>query len=139
MKNFEDEYYLLIDTPFQETFLELVGIKGAGDRFYESDKLDLGDGPIFFGQAFKEDMPFKLGDVQMDAGHPIVSKEIADAIDQYNIDGFQLFPSIIVGDDGEWHEDFYYFNVYEELDCLDFKRSEISKYDPNRIVGRATA
>ncbi|MGF1743318.1 hypothetical protein L4C34_20190 [Vibrio profundum] len=130
MKNFEDEYYLLIDTPSRESFLELVGIKGAGARFYETDQLDYGDGPIFLANAFKEDMPFTLSNVQMDAGKPVVSKEIASAIEDYNIDGFQLFPAIIVGDDGEWHEDFYYCNVYDTLDCLDFEKSEVPYFKP---------
>ena len=136
MNKFEDEYYFLIDTPFRESFLELVGIKGAGDRFYETDQLDYGDGPVFFGQAFKEDMPFKLGSVQMDGGAPIVSKDIAEVIDQYTIAGFQLFPSIIVDDNGEWHEDFYYFNSYGRLDCVDFKKSEIPRYNPNARLGQ---
>ncbi|MGF1743065.1 hypothetical protein L4C34_18765 [Vibrio profundum] len=136
MSTFENEYYLLIDTPFRESFLELVGIKGAGARFYETDQLDYGDGPVFFGQAFKEDMPFKLSNVQMDGGAPIVSKEIAEVIGQYNIEGFQLFPSIIVGDDGEWHEDFYYFNSYKRLDCVDFKNSEVEDYDPDSLIGQ---
>ncbi|MGF1743316.1 hypothetical protein L4C34_20180 [Vibrio profundum] len=135
MNTFEDEYYFLIDTPFRKSFLELVGIKGAGDRFYEWAQLDYGDGPLFFGQAFKEAMPFKLSNVQMDGGVPVVCKKIAEVIDQYNIDGFQLFPSIIVDDNGEWHEDFYYFNCYEELDCVDFKKSEVEDYEPDSLMG----
>ncbi|MGF1743057.1 hypothetical protein L4C34_18725, partial [Vibrio profundum] len=136
MNTFEDEYYLLIDTPFRENFLELVGIKGAGARFYETDQLDYGDGPIFFGQVFKEDMPFKLSNVQMDSGNPVVSKEIADVIAKYNIDGFQLFPAIIVDENDKWYEDFYYFNVYERLDCVDFENSEVDDYDPDSIIGQ---
>ncbi|MGF1742805.1 hypothetical protein L4C34_17345 [Vibrio profundum] len=67
----------------------------------------------------------------MDSLFPVVSKDIAQELEGYAIDGFQLFPSIIVGDDGTWHEDFYFFNIYERLDCIDFEKSQIRNYKPD--------
>ncbi|MGF1743061.1 hypothetical protein L4C34_18745 [Vibrio profundum] len=135
MKSLEEQYYILLDKPNRESFLELKGIKGAGSRHYTFKKLDYGDGPLFFENALKGNMPFYLSNVQMDGGIPVVSKDIAKEIERYNIEGFQLFPSIIISDDGQWHEDFYYFNLYKKVDCVDFFKSEVLGYDPNEMLG----
>ncbi|MGF1742807.1 hypothetical protein L4C34_17355, partial [Vibrio profundum] len=46
------------------------------------------------------------------------------------------FPAIIVDENDKWYEDFYYFNVYERLDCVDFENSEVDDYDPDSIIGQ---
>ena len=42
-----------------------------------------------------------------------------------------MFPAVLIGDDEKWHEDFFFFNAYENLDCIDFERSEILDYFPD--------
>ncbi|MCG9597696.1 hypothetical protein L1D15_13300 [Vibrio sp. Isolate25] len=130
MNNYNDVYYLLKGVPFQEKFLELKASKNTGRRNHTFEKLDYGDGPAFFDNAYKGEVPFHLSDAQLDGIYPVVSEKIASVIKHFNIDGFQLFPAVIVDDDGEWHEEFYFFNFYRSLDCVDFQNSVVRNYSP---------
>ncbi|MGF1742806.1 hypothetical protein L4C34_17350 [Vibrio profundum] len=135
MEKLENQYYMLLRNPNQTPFLALRGTKDAGQRRYKIRQLEYDDGPVFFENALKGEMPFYIGNAQMDGIFPVVSEEIAEEIGQLKIDGFQLFPAVIVGDDDQWHEAFYFFNCYRKLDCVDFSSSLVRNYDPNDIVG----
>ncbi|MCE9783951.1 hypothetical protein LZ637_11175 [Shewanella algae] len=37
---------------------------------------------------------------------------------------------MIIDDDDHWHEDFYFFNFYRDIDCVDFQKSTVSNYSP---------
>lgn len=131
MSNYEEEYFILISTPFRRQFLDLRATLETGRRHHTYEQLDYGDGPIFFENSYKGEVPFYLANAQMDAIYPVVSKDIAEVLNKYQIDGFQLFPSVIIDDDGEWHEEFYFFNLYKPLDCVDFEHSVVRSYKPN--------
>ncbi|WP_425628067.1 imm11 family protein [Vibrio neptunius] len=131
MNNYEDIYYIAKTVAFQENFLELQATKNTGVRNHTYKKLDFGDGPVFFENGFKGLVPFNLTDGQFDGLYPVVSLKVASVIRYHNIDGFQLFPAVIIGDDGKWHKDFYFFNFYSPLDCVDFENSDVREYKPN--------
>ena len=132
MTNYSDTYYLLKGVPFQEKFLELRATRDTGRRNHTFEKLDYGDGPTFFDNAFKGEVPFHLSDAQLDGIYPVVSEKIASVVKDFDIDGFQLFPAVIVGDNGEWHEEFYFFNFYHSLDCVDFQKSKVRNYSSTK-------
>ncbi|MFM2593531.1 DUF1629 domain-containing protein [Vibrio harveyi] len=131
MKNYEQEYYLLKRVPFREKFLSLRATLDTGRRNHTYERLDYGDGPVFFENGYKGEIPFYLTNVQMDSIYPVVSEDIAGVVNQYKTHGLQLFPAVIIGDDGKWHEEFYFFNFYDALDCVDFENSDVDEYEPN--------
>ena len=61
----------------------------------------------------------------------IVDENIKEDLDQYDINGFQLYPAVVVDDNGNYHEDYWFFNIYQHLDALDVNLSEIGNYNPN--------
>ncbi|MCG9597695.1 hypothetical protein L1D15_13295 [Vibrio sp. Isolate25] len=130
MSNYEQQYYKVFEVPFRETYLHLKASQDTGRRRYSFTKLDFGDGPIFFTNADKGEMPFIVSDFLLHGFFPVVSKKIAEMITPYDINGFQLFPAVLIGDDEKWHEDFFFFNAYGNLDCIDFDSSEILDYSP---------
>ena len=130
MNNYEEQYYKVFEIPYRDTFLHLKASLDTGRRRYTFTKLDFGDGPIFFSNADKGEMPFIVSDFILHSFFPVVSKKIAEKLVPFDINGFQLFPAVLIGDDDEWYEDFFFFNVYESLDCIDFERSEILVYSP---------
>ena len=131
MKNYEEQYYRVFEVPFRDTYLHLKASLDTGRRRYSFTKLDFDDGPIFFTNAEKGDMPFIVSDFNLHSFFPVVSKEIADKLLPLNINGFQLFPAVLIGDDEEWHEDFFFFNAYEKLDFIDFENSNIRDFEPD--------
>ena len=132
MKSYEEQYFQVFNTPFQDDNFFLKASLETGRRRYSFTKLDFGDGSITFENADKGDVPFEISNFYLHGLFPIVSKEIADVIKDFDITGFQLFPTVLIDDDGRWHEDFLFFNLYEELDFVDFEKSKILKYDPNK-------
>ncbi|WP_425628064.1 imm11 family protein [Vibrio neptunius] len=130
MQNYEQQYYKVFEVPCRKTYLHLKASQDTGRRRYSFTQLDVGDGPIFFTNADKGEMPFIVSDFLLHGFFPVVSKKIAEIIMPYPINGFQLFPAVLIGDDEKWHEDFFFFNAYDNLDCIDFDRSEILDYSP---------
>lgn len=130
MKSYEEQYFQVFDTPFQDDNFFLKASLETGRRRYSFTKLDFGDGPITFVNADKGDINFVLSDFFLHGFFPIVSGEIASVINDYDIAGFQLFPTVLIDDNDKWHEDFFFFNLYEELDFVDFENSEIQDFEP---------
>ncbi|GAB1150670.1 MAG: hypothetical protein WStaPseu_07910 [Shewanella algae] len=128
MNNYEEQYYKVFEVPFRETYLHLKASLDTGRRRYSFTKLDAIDGPIFFTNADKGEMPFIVSDFLLHSFFPVVSRKIADMIMPYSINGFQLFPTVLIGDDEKQHEDFFFFNAYDKLDCIDFNSSDIHDY-----------
>ena len=131
MRQYEEQYYILKRVEFREIFLSLRATENTGARNHTYEKLDYGDGPVFFENGYKGEIPFHLTNAQMDSIYPVVSEDVASVVNQYDIHGLQLFPAVIIGDDGKWHEEFYFFNLYAPLDCVDFENSDVDEYEPN--------
>ena len=131
MKKYKDIYYLAKTVALDEDFLELRAILGTGRRNHTYQKLDYDDGPVFFENGFKGEIPFFLSDIQFDGIYPVVSEKVASVINDHQTHGLQLFPATIIGDDDQRHDGFYFFNFYAPVDCVDFEQSEIDMYEPN--------
>ncbi|BCV48041.1 MAG: hypothetical protein WStaPseu_13710 [Shewanella algae] len=131
MSQYEDQYFIMKRVVFRDKYLSLRATLDTGRRNHTYAKLDYGDGPVFFENGYKGEVPFNLNNAQMDSIYPVVSVDIASVVNQYEINGFQLFPAVIIGDDGTWYEDFYFFNFYSTLDCVDFESSNVDEYEPN--------
>mgnify|MGYP006062627643 CR=1 FL=1 len=130
MRQYEEQYYILKRVEFREIFLSLRATENTGARNHTYEKLDYGDGPVFFENGYKGEIPFHLTNAQMDSIYPVVSEDVASVVNQYDIHGLQLFPAVIIGDDGKWHEEFYFFNFYRDIDCVDFQNSVVRNYSP---------
>ncbi len=129
MSSYEEQYYILKKRAFRKKILSLRADENTGRRHHTYEKLDYGDGPVFFENGYAGEVPFYLTNVQMDGIYPVVSEDIASMLKKFDIDGFQLFPAIIIDDNRKWHEDFYFFNFYSPLDCVDFEHSEVDEYE----------
>ncbi|WP_412522166.1 imm11 family protein [Shewanella algae] len=130
MRQYEEQYYILKRVEFREIFLSLRATENTGARNHTYEKLDYGDGPVLFENGYKGEIPFHLTNAQMDSIYPVVSEDVASAVKGYHTEGFQLFPAVIIDDDDHWHEDFYFFNFYRDIDCVDFQKSTVRNYSP---------
>ncbi|BCV33761.1 MULTISPECIES: imm11 family protein [Shewanella] len=132
MRQYEEQYYILKRVEFREIFLSLRATENTGARNHTYEKLDYGDGPVLFENGYKGEIPFHLTNAQMDSIYPVVSEDVASAVKGYPTEGFQLFPAVIIDDDDHWHEDFYFFNFYRDIDCVDFQKSTVRNYSPTK-------
>lgn len=131
MKNYEQEYFILKRSPLRRRFLSLRATLATGRRNHTYERLDYGDGPVFFENAYKGEVPFHLANAQMDGIYPVVTKDVAGVVSQYETWGLQLFPAVVIDDNEKEHEGFYFFNFYDSLDCVDFENCDVDEYEPD--------
>lgn len=62
-------------------------------------------------------------DVYQYASSLIVSTKLSDVLFKEQADNLQLVSSVLIDIDHEWHEDFSYVNIFEDIDCLDLLKS----------------
>lgn len=130
MKSYEQEYFKVFDVPEHQHHLQLKATADTGRRRYSFTKLNTDDGPISFHCSSDSGLPFTKSDFVLHGFFPVVSKKVVKELMSYDINGFQLFPAVLVEDNCEEHEDYFFFNAYQQQDCIDFRESEILGYSP---------
>lgn len=134
MSNYEEQYYL-VDEVYNSDTLYLTAFQKTEDRDYDFEKMKPGGEPLFFENAYK-DKDKKAGKVRpilsahMNTTYLIINDEIRNQIDDDAIYMGQFYPAVIVDDNGTYHENFWFINIYQELDVLDCENSEIKRYNP---------
>ena len=61
----------------------------------------------------------------------IFSKKIADVLCPMNIEGLQLVPATVVGNEGIEHKDYFIVYIYKKIGCLDIKHSQYDEITPD--------
>jgi len=104
-------------------------------RYYHYRKFNLVDGPMVYLNKYKEEN-LKLGvktvlpDIFLEFSAMIIPKTFMVFLRNFDIYGLQLFPTIYIDDDDQWHENLWLVNFFEGIDCIDKEKSEID-YDPD--------
>ncbi len=55
----------------------------------------------------------------------LISDSLREKLKFYDISGLQIYPAVYIDDDQHWHEDRWFMNFYQEVDCFDRKLSTI--------------
>ncbi|MGF1743058.1 hypothetical protein L4C34_18730 [Vibrio profundum] len=134
MSNYNEKYYIVFEKHSDDT-LYLVTHDRSDYRNYEYTKLVYGE-PMFFENSYKDkdlirgvSRPIKKA--HLDVTYPIVSDEIKRSLGEVENRTFQFYPSIIVDDKGGYHDDYWVFNVFNQLDALDLDKCRIDDFDPD--------
>ena len=133
MSELQQEYYI----PFvrnTENKLFINTDEKSSRRYYHYRKFNIVDGPMVYLNNYKEEN-LKLGintplpDIFLDFGAMIIPKAFMVFLRQFDIYGLQLFPTIYIDDNDQWHENLWLVNFFEGIDCIDKQKSKIN-YDP---------
>ncbi len=137
MSQYNDQYYIIFEK-YNEDTLYLAVHDRSDYRNYEYTKLTFGQ-PMFFENGYREEdlargirRPIK--NAHLDATWPVVSKEIKESLEHTENATFQFYPAVIVDDEGNYHEEYWVFNIFEQMDVLDLEKCEIDDFDPNNEV-----
>jgi len=130
MSELQKEYYI----PFvanTENKLFLGTDEKSSRRFYHFTKYNLTDGPMVFLNSYKDEnlkmgIKTQLPDVFLDLGIMVIPKKFMEFLRTFNIHGLQLFPSIYIDDDEQWHEKLWLVNFFKGIDCIDKEKSKIN-------------
>lgn len=136
MSIYDEQYYILF-RPSDDQYPIATPDAKTADRPYGYEILSPGP-PLTFSNAFKDEMISRrmneiIGDVIFHSPDILVSERFKDFLSPFDIDGLQLFPSIYIGNDGRWHDNYWFLNFYKTLDCWHRDRSDYKrdKYDPD--------
>lgn len=136
MSKYDQEYYIA-HAQNSPTQFHIAPDRQTEARDYTFERLEMGEAPLVFKNGFK-DRDARLGErslvtgVMYDGSSFAVSEEIKSYLGQFKIASMQHYPAIVIDDDNNWHDTYWYLNIYEDLDCWDRSKS-IFKPDLNPI------
>ncbi|NSY35494.1 hypothetical protein DS891_18310 [Pseudoalteromonas sp. JC28] len=130
-RDFNDQYYIILKN-YCEVTLHLTALQKSADRDYEFEQLVWGKEPLFFENAYRDKdnangVIRPIPSVLLDATIPIVSSKIRERLKLFNFVGMQLYPAVYIDDGGNYHEDYWCMNFWQELDCWDREKSKTEK------------
>ncbi|WP_394136504.1 imm11 family protein [Aliivibrio fischeri] len=133
MNKYNDEYYIVFENYNNET-LYLSPLQKTFDRNYTYTKINMGQEPLFFENAYKDkdllnSIQRPIKNAHLNLNYPIVSNKIKDDINNFEIDNFQLYPTVIIDDNGDFYDNFWFFNIYNKIDALNLEHCIIDDYD----------
>ena len=131
-----DEQYYIVDETYNENTLYLTALQKTANRDYEYTKMEFGQEPLFFENAYKdrdikENISRPIQKSHMNMNFVLVNSEARNLLKKKVINGFQLYPAVIIDDKEDYHEGFWFFNIYEDSDYIDLNNSVIDDYDPD--------
>ncbi|WJE08515.1 hypothetical protein [Pseudoalteromonas sp. JC3] len=129
--NYNAAYFIIIPR-FNELAMYLKPLKKTARRNFDFERLEWGEEPLFFENAFKDEYQnlgrcCVLPDVSFYATIPILNDSIRNKLKFYNFSNVQLYPTVFIDDNNTYHENLWCMNFWEELDCLDREKSKFSK------------
>jgi len=133
MSKYNDDYYIVFEYDDAET-VYLKALRKTADRDYEFEKMRFGLEPLFFENAYKKEdikrkIERKIRSVHMNMNFLLINNELRDKLKFFDITYFQLYPAVIIDDNEHYHENYWFFNIYNNLDCIDYDKSIIRDYE----------
>ena len=133
MSKYNEQYYI-IEKPFGENSLYIKADQKTANRGYHYKKTPFGEAPFFFHNSYKdrdkqEQIRRQLTDIIVHGSGLLINNQVRDELKYLEVDGMQIYPSVYIDDDNEWHEDYWYLSFYEDLNCLDKENAEIDMDD----------
>jgi hypothetical protein len=133
MSKYDDQYYI-VDEVYDENTLYLKALKKSANRKYSYKKMELGEEPLFFENAYKDEdinegVIREIKSAHMNMSMVIVNDKIRSLLKGFNIDGFQLYPSVLIDDKDKYHEGYWHFNIFSKKAYVDFEKCEIRDYE----------
>jgi len=113
MKNLNEQYFVIFpDYDQDSSFFEFN--KSTGLRSPHYRELVIGQKPVVF---MSEDQTKPINKIIFSPPSIILHESIIGDLASENIFGGQLYPAIHIDADGNYNEDFFLINMFDELDC----------------------
>lgn len=122
MKAYEESYYIVY--PNEEYDNCIVPTPYTASTHWKFEKLTLGSKALSFVSE-NEDLDFLMENYALAFSVPnfVVTKKLKELL-ELGLYGCQFFPAIIKNEEKSLVEGMWALNTFQELDCIDFKRSQ---------------
>ncbi len=125
INEYDESYYIIFpDYEFDDYDNELIPTDETANSNWYFEKLNFGMKPLSFTSS-NDDLDFlrKEYAIAFDDPNFAVTSKLKELIDS-GLYGCQFFPAIVKGEQSDYVEGLWMLNTYEDLDCVDFKRSK---------------
>ncbi len=133
MNRYNEQYYIVFKK-YDEKTLYLSSLQKTSDRDYTFKKMQFGQEPLFFNNAYKEKdkktgVSREIKSAHLNINYPLVTVSIKEDLIKFENNNFQLYPAVIIDDSDIYHENFWFFNIFNKINVLNLKRCIIDDYD----------
>ncbi|WP_122046083.1 imm11 family protein [Vibrio atlanticus] len=134
MSKYNDQYYIVFEN-YDENTLYLKPQKHSAMRDYEYTKLSGGE-PMFFENCYRDEdlsrgMARPIKQAHMSNAYPVISDSLKQSLGSIENEYFQIYPGVIVDDKDKYHDDYWGFNIFEEMDVLNLEKCRIDDFEPD--------
>ncbi|MYN20594.1 hypothetical protein GTP81_28020 [Rugamonas sp. FT107W] len=132
MNNYDDEYFF-IQKSDGHGFPSLTPNEDTVERKYSFEIQSNDLSPFVFFNGAKDYLR-KIGvtavksppEILFDGTDLVVTSAIREKLVDMNIPGLYIHPTVYIGDDGSWHEDYWFLSFPIRFDCWDREKSDFS-------------
>ncbi|MGL0960197.1 imm11 family protein [Vibrio vulnificus] len=133
MSKYNDQYYIVFKS-YDENTLYLTTHDRSDHRDFEYTKLS-GSEPMFFENGYRDEdlsrgIARPIKQAHMSIAYPVISDEVKITLGDISNDFCQLYPAVIIDDSDKYHDNYWVFNIFEEMDALDLEKCHIDDFDP---------
>lgn len=137
MNKYNEQYYIA-EMPFGEEQLFIKPDRKTAERGYHYKRVPIGEAPFFFLNSNREcdienGCKWPVTDILIDGSDLLVGGKIREELMKYDIDGMQLYPSVYMDDDNNWHENFWFLNFFKKYHYWD-KNESVVRIDEDEEV-----
>ncbi len=134
MSQYNDQYYIVFEN-YDENTLYLTTHDRSDHRDYEYTKLT-GSEPMFFVNGYRDEdlsrgIARPIKQAHMSNAYPVISDSLKQSLGSIENEYFQIYPGVIVDDKDKYHDDYWVFNIFEEMDVLNLEKCRIDDFEPD--------
>jgi hypothetical protein len=132
MSDYDQDYFFIRGDEDNERRPALKPDMNTSERRYAQFPPPPGSAPLIFTNAFRDEfladgVKDEACDILFDGIYFIVRDHIRERLLQLDIPEVFLHPAVYIDDRGNWHEDYWFVGVQNELDCWDREKSTFGK------------
>jgi hypothetical protein len=135
MNKYNGEYYIACPVAGEDENVLLKPDNKTSKSGYRTQVLSPGR-PLFFTNAYPMYIPKgkteRITDVMFNGAYMVVNENIKEYLSGFNINSLQIYPAVYVDLNNKLHENIWFLNFYETLDCWD--REESSYDDDSKLL-----
>lgn len=134
MSQYNSQYYIVFKN-YDENTLYLKPQKHSAMRDYEYTKLTGGE-PMFFENGYRDEdrargISRPINQAHMSIAYPVFTDAIKQSLGNIENESFQLYPAVIVDDNDKFHDGYWVFNLFDDMDVLNLEKCCIDDFDPD--------
>jgi len=132
MNKYDDDYFFIRSDDENARLPALTPDINTSERRYAQQPAAPGSAPLIFTNSWKDEFAARrvkdeVADILFEGVNFIVRDHIRERLLPMEIPNLHMHPAVYIDDRGNWHEDFWFLAITNDLDCWDRTTSTYAK------------